>query len=61
MQVRRNREKKEQHVASSGKKVAKEMQEKKNRERKKQKFVNICYNKLNIIVVKIFILRIILL
>ncbi|QEL82750.1 hypothetical protein DN407_30220 (plasmid) [Bacillus sp. JAS24-2] len=32
-----------------------------NRERKKQKFVNICYNKLNIIVVKIFILRIILL
>lgn len=36
MQVRRNREKKEQHVASSGKKVAKGMQEKKNRERKKE-------------------------
>ncbi|WP_180227167.1 hypothetical protein [Bacillus cereus] len=30
--VRRNREKKEQHVASSGKKVAKGMQEKQNRE-----------------------------
>lgn len=61
--VSRNREEKEQllQVEELRKERRKRNAVSRNRERKKQKFVNICYNKLNIIVVKIFILRIILL